>query len=170
MAAEIETFTFEADGDIPNNQLPLVFYRQGLVAEARTPSACAALFAERDWGGNWAAGVFDYWHYHVTGHEVLGCVAGEAEIGFGGDHGIKVTVGVGDAVVIPAGVGHKRLSTGRAGFTVVGGYPSGQNGAIARPGDFEIVEAKLLIDGLALPAHDPVHGLAGPLMEAWGIP
>ena len=64
----------------------------------------------------------------MTGHEVLGCVEGEAEIGFGGDGGIKVTFRAGDVVAIPAGVGHKRLSEKRGGFTVVGGYPPGQSG------------------------------------------
>ncbi len=89
MAGQVETFVFKPDGDIPNNTLPLVLYRGALPRALQTPAACQALFHENDWVGNWVDGVFDYWHFHVTGHEVLGCVQGDADIGFGGDHGEK---------------------------------------------------------------------------------
>ncbi len=169
MEPEVETFILKPDGDIPNNVLPLVLYRHALPPALQTPSGCQALFAENDWGGNWVDGVFDYWHFHVTGHEVLGCVAGEAEIGFGGDDGIKVTFKAGEVVMIPAGVGHKRLSAKRGGFTMVGGYPPGQNGAITRPGEIALDEAKARIADLALPKGDPVFGQEGPLFAAWKI-
>ncbi len=100
---------------------------------------------------------------------MLGCVAGEAEIGFGGDSGVKVTFKAGDVVAIPAGVGHKRLSEKRGGFTVVGGYPPGQNGAITRPGEYPLAEAQRRIAALRLPLGDPVSGPEGPLIEAWKI-
>jgi uncharacterized protein YjlB len=165
----VQSFTFEPDGEIPNNSLPLLLYSQGLRPALRTPSACQALFRENDWVGNWVDGVFDYWHFHVTGHEVLGCVAGEAEIGFGGDAGIKVTFRSGDVVAIPGGVGHKRLSEKRGGFTVVGGYPPGQSGRITQPGEYPLREAQRLIAALGLPRGDPVSGPEGPLLEAWGV-
>jgi uncharacterized protein YjlB len=136
MEPEVETFSLQPDGDIPNNRLPLVIYRHALPRDLQTPAAAQALFSENEWGGNWVDGIFDYWHFHVTGHEALGCVAGEAEVGFGGDNGIKTVFRAGDVVAIPAGVGHKRLSERRGGFTVVGGYPPDQNGTITRrPGD-----------------------------------
>lgn len=169
MTGEVETFVFNPDGDIPNNALPLVLYRGALTRELRTPAAAQALFHENDWVGNWVDGVFDYWHFHVTGHEVLGCVQGDAEIGFGGDHGAKVTFRAGDVVVIPSGVGHKRFSSKRGGFTVVGGYPPGQNGTISEPGDFSLAEAKRLIAALTLPRSDPVSGTEGPLFAAWKL-
>ncbi len=114
-------------------------------------------------------GIFDYWHFHVTGHEALGCVAGSALVGFGGDGGIQVEFRAGDVVVIPAGVGHKRLSEKRDGFTVVGGYPPRQSGEIARPGDIDRDEARRRIAGLALPTGDPVSGNEGPLVAAWRL-
>jgi uncharacterized protein YjlB len=169
MEPEVETFNLAPDGDIPNNSLPLVLYRHALPPELKTPAACQSLFAENEWGGNWVDGVFDYWHFHVTGHEVLGCVAGEAEIGFGGDHGIRTTFRIGDVVVIPAGVGHKRLSEKRGGFTVVGGYPPGQNGTITRPGDVARSDATRLIAKLDLPRGDPIFGTGGPLFSAWQL-
>ena len=169
MQPEAETFLLKADGDIPNNSLPLLVYRQALAAALRTPAACQALFARNEWGGNWVDGIFDYWHFHVTGHEALGCVAGEAEVGFGGDHGIEVTFAAGDVVVIPAGMGHKRLSEKRGGFTIVGGYPPGQRGTITRPGEIPLEEARGLITALDHPRGDPIAGPTGPLMTAWKV-
>lgn len=169
MTGQVETFIFGPEGALPNNELPLVLYRRALPPELRSPAGCQALFRENDWVGNWVDGVFDYWHFHVTGHEVLGCVNGEAEIGFGGDNGAEVTFQAGDVVAIPAGVGHKRLSTKRGGFTVVGGYPPGQSGAISRPGDFTLAEAERRIEALALPKGDPVSGQDGPLFAAWHL-
>jgi len=163
----VQSFKFDPDGEIPNNPLPLLLYPQALPPALRSPSAAQALFRENDWVGNWVDGVFDYWHFHVTGHEALGCVAGEAEIGFGGDAGIKVTFRAGDVVAIPAGVGHKRLSEKRGGFTVVGGYPPGQSGRITQPGEYPLAEAQRLIAALALPKGDPVSGPEGALVEAW---
>jgi len=166
---QAETFTLPPESDIPNNALPLVLYRQALPPDLRTPAACQALFARNSWRGNWVDGIFDYWHFHVTGHEVLGCVAGEADVGFGGDSGIRVTFRAGDMVVIPAGVGHKRLSEKRGGFTVVGGYPPGQDGMITRAGEMPVEEAQRLIAKLELPHGDPVSGPEGPLFAAWGM-
>jgi uncharacterized protein YjlB len=165
----VQSFVFAPDREIPNNSLPLILYRQALTPALRTASACQSLFRENNWVGNWVDGVFDYWHFHVTGHEVLGCVAGEAEIGFGGDSGVQVTFRAGDVVAIPAGVGHKRLSEKRGGFTVVGGYPPGQSGRITRPGEYPLAEAQRLIAALDLPRGDPVTGPDGPLIAAWGV-
>lgn len=169
MEPEVETFSLPPDGDIPNSSLPLILYRHALPPEPRTPSGCQSLFARNTWGGNWVDGIFDYWHFHITGHEVLGCVAGEALVGFGGDGGIRVNFRAGDVVVIPAGVGHKRLGEKQDGFTVVGGYPPGQDGIIARPGELSVETARRAIAALQLPRADPVLGNDGPLIKAWGI-
>jgi uncharacterized protein YjlB len=169
MEPEIDTHAFAPDGSIPNSDLPLVLYRHALPPELQAPGACQALFARNLWRGNWTDGIFDYWHFHVTGHEALGCVAGSALVGFGGDGGIEVEFRAGDVVVIPAGVGHKRLSDRRDGFTVVGGYPPGQSGEILQPGDIGSDEARRRIAGLALPGSDPVIGNEGPLFKAWRI-
>ncbi len=169
MEPQVEKMTLKPEGDIPNSALPLLLYRQVLSSTQQEPTACQALFRANGWGGNWINGVFDYWHYHVTGHEALGCVAGEADIGFGGDDGAVVTFSAGDVVVIPAGVGHKRMGVGRGGFTVVGGYPPGQNGAIVSAGDMPAVAAARLIAALALPDGDPALGADGPLVAAWGV-
>lgn len=169
MEPEVESHVLQPEAGIPNSPLPLVLYRHALAPVLRTASGSQALFKRNQWPGNWVNGVFDYWHFHVTGHEVLGCVAGSARVGFGGDAGIEVEFREGDVVVIPAGVGHKRLSEKHGGFTVVGGYPPGQSGEIARPGDLSPDEARRAIVDLGLPRADPVLGHEGPLIAAWGI-
>jgi uncharacterized protein YjlB len=169
METDTETFNLAPTAEIPNSSLPLLLYRHALPPALQDPAGCQALFAENEWGGNWVNGIFDYWHFHVSGHEVLGCVAGDADVGFGGDSGIRITFRAGDVAVIPAGVGHKRLSAKRGGFTVVGGYPPGQNGGIIRAGDIPIAEAERLIALLAPPRSDPVSGYGGPLIAAWKI-
>lgn len=169
MEPEVETVDLSPDGDIPNNDLPLVLYRHALAPDLQNPGGCQALFARNQWRGNWVNGIFDYWHFHVSGHEVLGCVAGSAQVGFGGDGGVEVEMRAGDVVVIPAGVGHKRISEKHDGFTIVGGYPPGHSGEITRPGDVERDEARRRIAGLSLPRADPILGNAGPLMKAWRI-
>lgn len=169
MEPEVETFHLQPSGQIPNSDLPLVLYRHALPPDLRIASGCQALFARNGWGGNWVDGIFDYWHFHVSGHEVLGCVAGSARVGFGGDAGIATDIVAGDMVVIPAGVGHKRLSEKRDGFTIVGGYPSGQSGQVLQPGEMDPAEARRRIAGLALPHADPMFGNEGPLFKAWRL-
>lgn len=167
MEPDVEIFMLPQDAEIPNSPLPLVLYRHALPPDLRVAGGCQGLFSRNGWTGNWVDGIFDYWHFHLTGHEVLGCVEGEADVGFGGDAGVRTSFRAGDVVAIPAGVGHRRLSEKRGGFTVVGGYPPGQDGTISRPGELSLGEARERIARLALPLGDPVFGPQGPLIEAW---
>ena len=169
MDAEIQTHVFAPSGEIPNSPLPLILYRHALSGEQMSPAGCQMLFCGNGWSGNWVNGIFTYWHFHVTGHEVLGCAEGSATVGLGGKDGIEIEFTAGDVAVLPAGVGHIRLSDRRDGFTVVGGYPPRQSGAITRPGDMPLDEAQRRIAGLALPRTDPVTGKEGPLISAWRL-
>ena len=93
-------------------------------------------------------------------------MAGPATIGFGGDDGLVVDVRVGDVAVVPAGVGHKRLSAS-PGFQMAGGYPPGQQGDIVRPKDLADDELTARLAKVALPASDPVIGQAAGIVEIW---
>ena len=64
------------------------------------------LFEANGWGGTWRNGVFDYLHYHVTVHEVLGVARGSARVRFGGDHGQDGRLGQGE----PGGQGRRQGS------------------------------------------------------------
>ncbi|GGD20436.1 hypothetical protein [Aureimonas glaciei] len=153
-----------ADG-IPNSELPLIV-ATGAIDPPLPPAALHAQLRQNGWQGTWTYTIYDYWHFHVTGFEVLVCVAGKASIGFGGDRGTAVTLEPGDAVFIPAGVGHRRLS-GSPDFQVVGAYPPGQDGTIVRAGAMTLEAARRAIDALEVPDVDPLSGARPGLLAAW---
>lgn len=162
-----ETIFFKDDGVIPNSQFPLLLYRK---AFSETGSAGASWleqrFAANNWTDSWRNGVFSYHHYHSTSHEVLGVYNGSALLHLGGEKGQKVRVQAGDIIVIPAGVGHKKLEAS-ADFGVVGAYPEGRNYDILRgePGDRP--KADQNIAAVPMPKTDPFLGKDGGLIRAW---
>ena len=166
--AEVVAYPFADDGQIPNNpSLPLVVYQQALVLPASDPAAiCETVFTANRWGSTWRNGIFPYHHYHSTAHEVLGICRGQAEVQFGGEQGKRLLVRPGDVVVIPAGVGHKKLSSS-ADLLVVGAYPPDQHWDLCRGLPDERPQVLHNIAQVPLPATDPVFGKAGPLVEAW---
>lgn len=152
-----EAYPLRDDGLVPNNpSLPLRLYRAallGLVADA-----VIARLATHGWGGAWINGIYPFQHYHARAHEVLVIVGGSARVQFGGPSGPVFEVGAGDAVLIPAGVGHCRLSAS-AGLVVVGAYPAGQEDYdLKRATTAERLVALGEIPRVALPARDPVTG------------
>jgi uncharacterized protein YjlB len=163
----VNTMRFDPDPAAPNNpDLPVVVL-SGALEEGWSAADVQATVRRNGWGGAWLYGVFPYHHYHSNAHEALVCVAGEAELLLGGDGGARVTVRRGDALVLPAGTGHKCLSSS-SDFLVCGCYPPGQEGAdLKREGDPRAgVDAA--IAAVALPATDPLFGGTGPLVEIWG--
>lgn len=163
----IETHLLQPGGDMPNNgRMPLVIYRGALSGAAMSADGCEALFRRNGWQGTWVNGVFPYWHYHLRSHEVLGCVAGGARVGFGGDEGVEAEFNAGDVVVIPAGVGHKRLAQ-QPDFMVVGGYPPGQDGTVTNPGDVDLDAAIRAVAAVPAPDTDPVGASTQGLPALW---
>jgi len=158
---------FGDDGDIPNNRLPLIVY-PGIVDAAAGDAAVAfeRLFASNGWGGMWRNGIYPFHHYHSTAHEVLGIAGGEAEVCFGGERGQILSVRAGDAVLIPAGVGHKRVS-GSHDLLVVGAYPKGEWADLMREGAEDKAGIRARIAAVKLPASDPLGGVGGPMASAW---
>jgi uncharacterized protein YjlB len=159
-----DTFTFADDGDVPNSRHPLIVYAGVIDAAAGDPAVkFEALFRRNGWGGGWRNGIFPFHHYHSTAHEVLGIARGEAEVRFGGESGKTLTVKAGDAVLIPAGVGHKRLSVSE-GLLVIGAYPGGQWADLMREGAEDKAGIRSRIAAVGLPTADPV---GGPMLELW---
>jgi uncharacterized protein YjlB len=67
-------------------------------------------------------------HYHSTTHEVLCVFSGRAILLFGGESNpgkVEQEVKAGDAIVVPAGVGHRLMEDIEGGFQMVGSYPTG---------------------------------------------
>jgi uncharacterized protein YjlB len=158
---------FADDGDIPNNRLPLIVYAGAIDPKGGDIAAAfEKLFAANSWGGMWRNGIYPFHHYHSTAHEVLGIAKGTAEVRFGGASGETLKVKAGDAVLIPAGVGHKRLSAS-ADLLVVGAYPKGERADLMREGAEDKAGIRKRIASVALPQADPVAGRDGPMASAW---
>ena len=123
------------------------------------------LFRKHLWVNGWRNGIYAYHHFHSTAHEVLGVYRGSAAVRFGGENGITVAVKVGDVVVIPAGVAHKKLSNS-LDFAVVGAYPDGQRWDMnyGKPGERPQVEQN--IASVVQPAYDPIGIMPG-LPQLW---
>ena len=157
-----------ADADIPNNpRLPLLVYPGAARLPEHDPAhVFEQLFASNHWVGSWRNGIFSFHHYHSTCHEVLGVYAGSAVVRLGGEGGVTLTLEPGDVVMIPAGVGHKKLScSGDLG--VVGAYPRGQQPDICRGNPGSCQRAAEQVARVLLPRCDPVHGPGGPMSEHW---
>ena len=165
---DFTTILFADDGDIPNNRFPLIVYSGVFDSAAADPaSAFEALFRRNRWGNGWRNGIYSFHHYHSTAHEVLGIAAGQATVRMGGETGGRtLAVRAGDALLIPAGVGHKRLSSD-ARLLVIGAYPRGQSPDLIREGAPDGPAIRTRIAVVPFPETDPVTGAAGPMWEAW---
>ncbi|BBL79977.1 hypothetical protein RxyAA322_18310 [Rubrobacter xylanophilus] len=163
---EVLSYRFGDDGRIPNNpHLPLLVYRGALPGGGA--EGFEGLFRGNGWDGMWRDGIFGYHHYHSTAHEVLGVARGAARVTFGGEGGVTLEVGVGDAVVIPAGVGHCNRGASRD-LLVVGAYPVGQSWDLCTGEPGERPRVLENIRRVPLPERDPLFGEGGPLIELWG--
>ena len=164
-----DTFIFKDDGSVPNSRLPLIVRQGAITPDATDPaSAFERTFARDGWTKSWRDGIFDYHHYHSTAHEALGVAVGSAPVRFGGENGETIGLTAGDVVVIPAGVGHARISQSDD-LLVVGAYAGGRDWDIVRATDAGAIgPARQRIAAVPLPGADPVDGASGPLMKLWG--
>jgi uncharacterized protein YjlB len=88
-------------------------------------------------------------------------------LGFGGEDNpdkVEATVKNGDAIVVPAGVGHRLLEDLEGKFEMVGSYPEGKNWDMCygKRDDEKKVEE---ISKLAWFEKDPIYGGMGPAVE-----
>lgn len=169
---DVITHHLPDDGSIPNNpELPLLIYSDAFDLSGdsrRDASLILEVFHRNNWGNSWVNGVFGYHHYHAEAHEVLGCFSGSATVLFGGEQGVEVEVKAGAVVVIPSGVGHKKLR-GSSDFGVVGAYPPGPSPDMKYGDPGERPNCLEVIAWTPLPTMDPVAGSEGPLIEQWRI-
>lgn len=163
---EPETFYFSDDGSIPNNRYPLLLYHDAF-KERGTKGAgwLEKHFNGNNWSNSWRNGIFDFHHYHSITHEVLGIYSGAALVHMGGEKGQKLEIKAGDIIVIPAGVGHKKLASDNLG--VVGAYPSGMMWDMKYGKAGERPEADNNIAAVPLPDHDPLLGKGNGLCRIW---
>ena len=138
-------------------------YRQTLPPDAEL---IRMIFAENGWSNGWVNGIFRYHHFHSIAHEVLGIARGAVDVMFGGLEGTLLRLTAGDAVVIPAGVGH--CNEGQTpDLVVVGAYPGGCHYDICRDDMAQRKRVTANIARVALPQTDPVAGADGSLAAYW---
>lgn len=142
----------------PNSGWPVLLHESAPAADAR---AFEALFARHGWQGIWVNGVYAFDHFHARAHEALGVAAGWVRVRLGGPGGPEVTLRAGDAVILPAGVGHRRMAAS-ADYLIVGAYPPGQTPDLQRgdPAGYEALAARA--EQVPVPDRDPVTGGALP--------
>ena len=164
----VSYIVLEDDGQFPNNsRCPLLVYAGEIEFQSDDPAASVEeLFDRNQWPSAWRNGVFDFHHYHSTAHEVLGVYSGGAKVQLGGEKGIICDIQKGDAIVIPAGVSHKKLSA-TADFRLVGAYPSGQSPDMCYGTKEERPRVDRNIGHVSKPKTDPVFGISGPLLDLW---
>ena len=165
-ATQPEQLHFSSDGRTPNSAHPVLVYRRLPLAGDDLASTFENLFNSHLWPAQWRAGVYDYHHYHSTAHEVLGVSRGSARLMLGGERGQGVEVSAGDALVLPAGTGHCKLSASDD-FEVVGGYPVDQEYDLLRPDESSHDEAQARARRVGVPVSDPIAGTQGALVSLW---
>lgn len=168
MASELETLALnQPSGGVPNSALPLVLYHH-VSHEENLAEAFEQRFASHNWPPRWRYSVFTYTHFHSNTHEVLGVFAGSAKIQFGGEKGPVVDISRGDAVLIPAGVGHKQIEASED-FMCVGAYPDGfsPDKYLDWPG--QLAEMEENIARVPVPEKDPVTGTRDGINTLWKL-
>jgi uncharacterized protein YjlB len=155
-------------GAIPNHpRWPLLVYPGAVAIAGPDPAATfEALFDRNRWPAAWRDGVHPYHHFHSNAHEALGVFSGEVTVQFGGDGGVVVTARPGDVIVLPAGTGHKKLSSSGA-LGIVGAYPAGQRPDMCTPLLSNPRRGAEAVARVPLPECDPVYGTGGPLFTHW---
>ncbi|XBS69729.1 cupin [Acerihabitans sp. KWT182] len=167
----IETFILNAAaGGVPNSPLPLVIYRNVIPPETNDPALwLEGHFAAHHWPAQWRYIIYPFTHFHAETHELLGVYAGSARVQFGGESGPILTLSLGDAVLIPAGVGHKAVQSDES-FMVVGAYPPGMSADLCRDVPARLAMARRRVAKVPLPAYDPISGDHGGITTLWHNP
>ena len=162
------THLLAASGAIPNHpRWPLLVYPGAVAVAAPDPAAAfEKLFDDNGWPAAWRNGVYPFHHFHCDAHEALGVYSGEVTVQFGGDAGVVIAARAGDVIVLPAGTGHKKLSS-RGALGIVGAYPAGQSPDMCTPLLSSLQRSVAAVARVARPQRDPVYGDSGPLLTHW---
>lgn len=158
-----QTLLIPARPPFPNAELLVLVYPGAL----KEPEGFPSLFRKNGWGGGWVNGVYAFDHFHAEAHEVLGCVSGWARLRLGGPEGVEVRVQAGDAVLLPAGMGHRNLAQS-PDFRIAGAYPPGQSPDLQRGSAKDYATLLQRARAVPLPERDPVSGEEGLVQRYWG--
>lgn len=153
----------------PHNH-PLLIYHSAF-PPSTSPSTLESHLPTNLITPQWRYTMYTTTHYHSTTHEVLCVFSGRAKLLFGGEDNpgkVEAEVCAGDAIVVPAGVGHRLLEDlddGGSGFQMVGGYPKGCSWDMCYGKEGEEGKAGE-VRGVEWLERDPLYGDDGPVL--WG--
>jgi len=154
---------FDKGPDVPNNRLPALLFRSVLPSStAEKARLFRNAFRQNRWVGVWTDTIYDYTHYHSNAHEVLGIAEGKVTLKLGGENGRVFRLKAGDMLIIPAGVGHRRIGENE-GLKVVGAYPRGQS-------HYDMKRVGRAVPRIPVPDMDPFYGEDGPVVRSWKLP
>lgn len=151
-----QPYYFDDDGITPNSQWPVVILPQIYKGED-LESIFPDTFKKNNWSNNWLDIIQSKDHYHSTTHEVLGICKGEVSLKIGGAGGEIFYLKAGDAIIIPAGVGHFSIDHSSE-YLVAGGYPEGKDWDMIYNEIEKYETAKQRISLLPIPKLHPLSG------------
>jgi uncharacterized protein YjlB len=166
---EIQPVSLKKNKFFPNNELPVLIYRQAIEVPKQKNAAAGIIqqiFIKNKWSNSWRNGIYNFHHYHSNTHEVLGICSGKASVILGGPGKRSIAVNPGDVMIIPAGVAHKCVRASED-FLCVGGYPGGSDFDIHHGTEEEFEQAVARIKKLSVPSKDPVFGNEGFIKAYW---
>ncbi|KAM0330858.1 hypothetical protein ACHAQA_003813 [Verticillium albo-atrum] len=154
----------------PNTSLqhkPLLLYRHAFSHSTTASAIEGHLLALGVVHPQWRYTMYSRTHFHSTTHEVLCVSHGRARLCFGGEANnerVETVVEKGDAIIVPAGVGHRLLEDLDGGFEMVGSYPVGKSWDMCygKVGEEARIEG---IRELGWFERDPIYGDHGPVLD-----
>ncbi|KAF2027071.1 hypothetical protein EK21DRAFT_72775 [Setomelanomma holmii] len=164
----LTTRLIPAHSHLPNttpHSHPLYIYHSAFPSPT-SPSALESHLPTNGVSPQWRYTMYSTTHYHSTTHEVLCVFSGRAKLLFGGESNpgkLEVQVGAGDAIVIPAGVGHRLVEDMDGDFQMVGSYPTGCSWDMCYGREGADGKAKAVKDVLWF-TKDPLYGADGPVL------
>jgi len=147
----------------PHNH-PLYIYHSAF-PPSTPPSTLESHLLANNLTPQWRYTMYPTTHYHSTTHEILCIYSGRATLLFGGESNpgrVETEVKAGDAVVVPAGVGHRLVEDKEGGFMMVGSYPEGcgWDMCYGKEGEEGMAEK---VKGVGWLERDPLYGEGGPV-------
>ncbi|KAL0939719.1 cupin domain protein [Colletotrichum truncatum] len=175
-----ETYLLRRTTHCPNNDLPVLIYRN-VLGEQLDETSVSERLQRNGWVKKGTWGTIKLKHFHPNTHECYGIFQGRSELVFGEGSsdstgsGVKCEVHAGDVVVVPAGVAHASTpeseeASGENEYRYIGVYPEGSPHYSIEMGKKSLMEKPDLVAevaGVPVPPCDPVYGLDGPLVQIW---
>lgn len=165
----IQTIPIDENKPFPNNPLPVLYYPDAiapLLENDQSDSSVKDFFVKSGYTNSWTNGIFSYHHFHSNTHEVLACIAGEAQVQLGGPEAEIYTFKKGDVLLLPAGTAHKRIQAADD-FQIVGAYPNGVDPDMQKGDEAVYEKVKENISRVPIPDMDPVEGENGAVSQYW---